>query len=261
LVSSSTSLRYAARGREPADQSVIKALLIQPDSQAAGGAFRSLFQQRRIGWTWCSLSKVSLERIRSQLAACRSCPARTMPRADRERLCAACLKSPPVSGARNNRACCASAGTITNTPSVRTLCVHVSTRVNQSGARVCGPAQECHDQDIARGLALREVRMYPDRLLEAARALDQLAELPRRALHARRFWVRSDQKLGCSVPAARSKQSTRPARQKWRISSIVRPHPARGPTPFMRAAEPCLFRNTFLCSTRIPVLSDTLLPD
>ena len=41
------------------------------------------------------------------------------------------LKSPPVSGARNSSACCASCGTVTTTPSSRAALVHVSTRVNQ----------------------------------------------------------------------------------------------------------------------------------
>src|ERR1035437_901143 len=70
--------------------------------------------------------------MRSQLEACRSWVARTKAPG---RSCTALrrvLKSPPVSGARKMSACCASWGTVTNTPSLRGPRAQVSTRVNQS---------------------------------------------------------------------------------------------------------------------------------
>src|SRR5436305_864686 len=70
--------------------------------------------------------------MRSQLAACRSWAALTK---EPGRSCTALrkvAKSPPVSGARKMRACCASAGTVTKIASSRAVWVQVSTRVNQS---------------------------------------------------------------------------------------------------------------------------------
>src|SRR5581483_9070901 len=70
-------------------------------------------------------------RVRSKLAWLKSCEALTktpgLLRTAERKL----LKSPPVSGARNSTACCASLGTVTKVPSARTCLFQVSTRVNQ----------------------------------------------------------------------------------------------------------------------------------
>ena len=120
---------------------LVETFLINLDLQTAREKHGALM--KRFGVVGRNLADFTQKSLYTHTAlACgfRSCAARTNApgfpcTADRK-----VLKSPGVCGARKKRACCASSGTVTTMPSLRTCRVHVSAFVNHlSGGGFVAP--------------------------------------------------------------------------------------------------------------------------
>ena len=117
-------------------------------------------------------------------------------------------KSPPVSGTRNRRACWASFGTVTKTPSSRARRgPGFNARKPLGRRRVGGAAQKGDDQDEVCGLRIRQVGMDPEPVSrhQVGRSADRQSNIASLNVHID-FGARKVERWAFCVPAKYRKQ-------------------------------------------------------